>query len=94
MATFYGTVKGNRETAATRTGSRDSGIRASVQSYKGSVITTLTERKDDGALMVEVAVSEGSEAFFGKTIFCGTFEEYKEILSNAWNNKNNRPIKF
>lgn len=93
MATFYGTVKGNRETAATRTGSKDSGIRASVQSYKGSVITTLTERSD-GTLMVDVEVNEQKSSFYGTKVFYGTFEEYKEVLLNAWNNNDNRPIEF
>lgn len=36
MATFYGQVKGNRETTVARQGSRKSGIMASVQSYAGS----------------------------------------------------------
>jgi hypothetical protein len=37
MATFYGPVKGNGKTNATRQGSEASGIAASVQSYDGSL---------------------------------------------------------
>ena len=79
MSTFYGCVQGNRG-AATRTGSRCSGIEASVQSWNGSVITSLSYDHED-RLMVTVRVSEGSSSY-GITVFHGTFDEYIKKLQN------------
>lgn len=73
MSTFYGSIQGNRG-AATRGGSRNSGIRASAQSWNGSVITELTYDEND-RLMVSVSTSEGSSSY-GSRIFYGTFDEY------------------
>lgn len=73
MATFYGKLTGNRGTA-TRCGSSDSGIRASLQSYNGSIIAMLTYT-DGGELMVEIASSEHSSSS-GGLIFYDTFSEF------------------
>ena len=78
MSTFYGMVQGNRG-AATRGGSKASGLRSSVQSYDGSIITSM-KYDTDGNLMVSIEVSEESTAY-GRTIFYGTFEEYINKLS-------------
>jgi hypothetical protein len=53
MAKFYGQVQGNRG-AATRMGHQS--IKASVQSYDGSVITELSYNKE-GQLLVDVSVA-------------------------------------
>ena len=53
MATFYGQVKGNGKTNATRQGSEASGITASVQSWKGSLTVEMTH-DEDGGLRVQV----------------------------------------
>lgn len=79
MSTFYGSIQGNRG-AATRTGSRCSGIESSVQSWNGSVITSLSYDQED-RLMVTVRVSEGSSSY-GRTVFHGTFDEYIKKLQN------------
>lgn len=73
MSTFYGSIQGNRG-AATRGGSRSSGIKASAQSWNGSVITELSYNDKD-ELMVGVSTSTGSSSY-GTRIFYGTFEEY------------------
>ena len=78
MATFYGQVKGNAETEAGRRGTYGSGIRPSVQSWDGSVITSL-KYGDQGELRVQVETSDGSE-FYGRTIFDGTFDEFVKRL--------------
>lgn len=78
MSTFYGMVQGNRG-AATRGGSRDSGFRATAQSWDGSVITRLSYNQDD-ELMVSIEVADGS-ACSGSTIFFGTFQEYIDKLT-------------
>ena len=75
MARFYGRVQGNRG-EATRCGNDH--IKASVQSWNGSVITELTYN-DNGDLMVDVSVSSGSSAY-GQRIFYGTYEEYVNKL--------------
>lgn len=79
MATFYGQVSGMGSTAATRTGSKRSGIRSSAQSYDGSIITELRYNKDD-ELVVSIDVAEGSSVW-GKTVFTGTLAELVEKLS-------------
>lgn len=77
MSKLYGSIQGCRG-AATRCGS--SLMKASVQSYDGSVITYLSYGKDkdnpkEEKLMVEVCVSDYSSSY-GDRIFYGTFEEF------------------
>ena len=76
MSMFYGTVEGNRG-EATRCGSAQSGIRASAQSWDGSVIVKLRYRDDE--LMVSVATSDGSDCY-GFPKWYGTFNEFKKLL--------------
>lgn len=60
MATFYGQVKGNGKTNATRQGSDASGITASVQSRKGSLTV---ERLDARRVAEELAsLCDGSKS--------------------------------
>lgn len=70
MAKFYGSIQGNKG-VATRVGS--SSIKSSVQSWDGSLISSMSYVGDK--LMLELSVSKGS-ASYGKTIFYGTFEEF------------------
>lgn len=77
MAVFYGQVQGSADTSASRRGSNASGISASVQSWHGSVITSL--HYDDDKLMVDVYTDDGS-SFLGRLLFSGTFDEFKEKL--------------
>lgn len=76
MAKFYGTVDGNlTKTNGTNRGSEY--IKASVQSYDGSVITKLTYVNDE--LKVSISVNESSDTS-GTELFYGTLEELKERL--------------
>lgn len=79
MSKFYGQVRGQAETIASRRGSNLSGIRASVQSWDGSVITSL-DYNEDGALIVEIQVAEGSD-FYGVRLFRGTLDELRTQLA-------------
>lgn len=72
MSTFYGQLQGSSPLLVTRCGTRSSGIRASVQSERGSVTTELHE--DGGILKVRVRVS-GRTKFGGDELFDGTIEE-------------------
>lgn len=76
MATFYGSIKGSRG-EATRCGTTNSGIKASVQSWNGSIVNELSYEGDK--LMVRVSTSTGSSAL-GTQIFYGTFEEFVNKL--------------
>ena len=78
MSKFYGQVEGSAQTIASRRGFRD--IKSSVQSYDGSVITRLFY-DDDGVLNVNIQVSDDT-SFYGRSIFTGTFEEFKDIFAN------------
>jgi hypothetical protein len=71
MSKFYGQVVGDRG-AATRGGHHR--IKASAQSYDGSVITELTYREDK--LMVSVCIGVDESTSIGRQIFYGTFDEY------------------
>ena len=75
MSKFYGSVVGNRG-EATRGGS--SRIKASAQSYNGSVITELTY--NDDTLMVRISTDKGSSSL-GSLIFYGTFDEFVNKLT-------------
>lgn len=80
MAAFYGQVQGQAKTIASRRGSYNSHIKASVQSYNGSVITELYYGADD-KLRVCVEVSDGTD-FYGRRVFDGTLEELTNRLVN------------
>ena len=84
MSKFYGTVKGASQTAATRCGT--SLMKASVQSYDGSIIIYMSYDKDrdnpkEEKLMVEICVSKESSSY-GSRIFYGTFEEFINKLKS------------
>lgn len=81
MATFYGQVEGRSETLASRLGSKASGIKASVQSWDGSVITAM-KYDENGALNVRIYINDGS-SFQGDKFFDGTLEELRTAL-NHW----------
>lgn len=72
MSVFYGTLRGNRN-AVTRTGSKNSGVEAAVQSWDGSVITRLDYIDDK--LNVRINVAKGSSSYSNDCIFSGTIEE-------------------
>ena len=78
MSKLYGQIQGNRG-AATRCG--HSHIRASVQSYDGSVITEL-QYNHEGQLMLEVTVAKDeSTSYRGQRVFYGTLDEFVAKLS-------------
>ena len=75
MSKFYAQINGGRGTA-TRCGHHS--IRASVQSYDGSLRTELTYN-DEGKLMVRIATDDRS-SYYSETIFYGTFEDFVNKL--------------
>ena len=72
MSKFYGQVFGSAETSASRRGFKD--IRASVQSYEGSVITNLIDNHGKTELVVEV--NPDSSSSYGRQVFRGSIEEF------------------
>lgn len=91
MSVFYGTVQGNHG-EATRQGSNVSGIRGSVQSWNGSIITSMWYDSNSGELCCCVKTNDGSSSCTGETIFRGTFDQLKAGLKLAQENivKNNK----
>lgn len=73
MSAYYGQVRGNSETTASRRGTESSGLRVSAQSWGGSVIVVMKSG------IVDIEVSGGSD-FYGNTEFSGTIEELKQAL--------------
>ena len=78
MSTFYGTLQGCRG-EATRCGSRASGIKASAQSWDGSIITELSYTDDD-ELLVRICVTDGSSSYMSGATWRGTIDELREAL--------------
>ena len=78
MAAFYGQVSGSGSTTASRTGTKRTGIRASAQTWDGSVIVTAREGKD-GAPVFGIEVS-GLYELYGEKIFSGSLDELRAIL--------------
>jgi len=78
MSAFYGMVRGNRG-AATRGGSKNSGYKATCQSWDGSVIVTMDYDQED-KLKVRLEVADGSSTY-GDIVFSGTLQELKDKLT-------------
>lgn len=77
MSKLYGSLQGNRS-EVTKCGSKNSGIRASVQSWDGSLCTFMDLDENDTPI-VEIQINSGSSCY-GKTYFRGTLEELKKKL--------------
>jgi hypothetical protein len=60
-STFYATVYGRGDHRTTKTGTKETGIHAAVQSYQGSLHTQLELR--NGEVYVTIGIARGSEAF-------------------------------
>lgn len=76
MGVFYGQVKGGAASPATRTDSKRSRIRSSVQSYDGSLIVEMQYIEEDGKQVpyVHLIVNEESD-FYGHEFFSGTLDD-------------------
>lgn len=83
MAKTYATIEGSRQ-PKTCTGGND-GVRASVQSYDGSVITS-TRYDDEGNLEVRIGTNDGSSPYtdWNSNDFYGTIEDVKSMIK-LWN---------
>ena len=75
MSALYCTVQGCRG-EATRCGSKSSGVRASVQSWNGSLVSYM-DLDDNGNPVITLKASEGSSGYGSETIFSGSLEEVK-----------------
>ena len=74
MSTFYGQVSGQAKTTASRRGSNASHIKASCQSYDGSVIMEMYYG-NDGELCVRIEHNKGTK-FSGDEVFDGTVQDF------------------
>lgn len=76
MSKFYSTIQGQAG-EATRRGSSSSGIRASVQSYDGSLIARLEDV--EGQVILSLDTSDDSRSDCADRQFRGTIEEFNSI---------------
>ena len=76
MSKFYGQLQGKAKYRATRCGTGVSRIRASVQSFDGSIITELFYEGKDLCIRVEHSDDSG---FYGFCIFEGTVERFLKM---------------
>lgn len=81
MAKFYGTLIGQAKTEATRRGSESSGIRASVQSWDGSCISSLRYNQE-GELIIDLSWNDGSSCYGSEHLFSGTIDELRAKLKS------------
>lgn len=78
MSKLYGSLQGCRG-EATRCGSKNSGMRASVQSWNGSLISYM-DLDDNDKPVITLKTSDGSSCIGYETIFSGSLEELKAKL--------------
>lgn len=81
MAKFYGTLRGCRDSVATKTGTKASGITASVQSWDGSIICEVYER--NGETRFRVWFGEGSTSITGGALLVDATPEQLREMSKA-----------
>ena len=79
MSKLYGSLQGCRG-EATRCGTKNSGMRASVQSYNGSLISYMDLDENDTPI-ITLKVSKNTSFYGDETVFRGTLEELKARLS-------------
>lgn len=79
MSKFYGMAgeDDSKHTNATRRGF--SNIRASAQTYEGSLIAIAEEDKD-GEIRFRIQVAKDDSSSIGHTVFCGSLEELIDKL--------------
>lgn len=80
MATFYGTLKG-RGNQLTATGTKSSGIEASVQSWHGSVTMELDH--DPDGIWLTVFVDDMGSSNRGNMVFHGSIYDFKERFDST-----------
>ena len=78
MSKLYCTIQGCRG-EATRCGSKSSGVRASLQSWEGSLVGYM-DLDDNENPIITLKTSEGSSSYGNETIFSGSLEELKAKL--------------
>lgn len=78
MSALYGSLQGCRG-EATRCGSKNSGMRASVQSWNGSLVSYMDLDENDKPV-ITLKTSDGSSCIGFETIFRGSLEELKAKL--------------
>lgn len=78
MSRFYGCLQGCRG-EATRCGSTDSGIRASVQNWDFSLISRLDFDREEN-LRLTLDVAEDSRGSWGDTVFRGKPEDFTTLM--------------
>ena len=79
MSRLYGSLQGCRG-EVTRTASKNSGIRASVQSWNGSLVSYM-DLDENGKPVITLKTSEGSSGYGSETVFRGSLEELKAKLN-------------
>ena len=80
MSKLYGSLQGCRG-EATRCGSKNSGMRASVQSWNGSLISYMDLDENEKPI-ITLKTSDGSSCIGFETIFRGSLEDLKKKLKN------------
>lgn len=82
MAKYYGTLKDTAKTQATRTGSSSSGIKATVQSYDGSLSIYMgdNERNENDPTIEIYYATDESTCNPSELGFDGTFSEFVALL--------------
>lgn len=82
MSTLYGSLQGARG-EATRCGTKSSGMRASVQSWNGSLVSYMSLDENEKPI-IRLYISEHStgSSWGASLVFSGTLEELKNKLES------------
>lgn len=79
MSALYTQCSGQARTTASRRGSKNSGVRASVQSWEFSLISCLNYKSDD-KLDLRLIAHNDSSGYYGDTIYDGDPFKLRKLL--------------
>lgn len=80
MAALYTQCSGMSKTSASRRGSKNSGVRASVQSWDFSLIADL-DLDEDNKPVLTLETSDDSRGSWGNTVYRGTGADFTTLLN-------------
>jgi len=67
------------QTTASRRGSKNSGVRSSVQSWEFSLISSLN-LDENGTPILTLSTAKDSRGSWGDTVYCGLGEDFTKLM--------------
>ena len=79
MSALYTQCSGMAQTTASRRGSKNSGVRASVQSWDFSLISEL-DLNDENKPVLTLSVSDDSRGSWGDQVYRGDADQFAKLM--------------